>query len=151
VAPVVIAGGWTNMAQALSRLATHDMLSANAVNLWWIVGYVLRAWYSMHDLGVWAALTAPAKILNISRVIEIGYPNPRPIGMVLVIAATAWALWIGARAHVARRTSPDLWLMAAVGAFAVHAYATLAAQVHENHLFAAVPLLVLAAAGRRAC
>jgi hypothetical protein len=30
----------------------------------------------------------------------------------------------------------------------VHAYATLAAQVHENHLFAAVPLLVLAAAGR---
>jgi hypothetical protein len=31
----------------------------------------------------------------------------------------------------------------------VHAYATLSAQVHENHLFAAVPLLVLAAAGRR--
>jgi hypothetical protein len=37
-----------------------------------------------------------------------------------------------------------------VAAFLVHAYATLSAQVHENHLFAAVPLLVLASAGRRA-
>ena len=35
-------------------------------------------------------------------------------------------------------------------AFCVHAYATLSAQVHENHLFAAVPLLVLASAGRPA-
>ena len=33
-------------------------------------------------------------------------------------------------------------------AFVVHAYATLAAQVHENHLYAAIPLLVIAAAGR---
>jgi hypothetical protein len=40
--------------------------------------------------------------------------------------------------------------VAAVGAFCVHAYATLSAQVHENHLFAAVPLLVLASAGREA-
>lgn len=32
----------------------------------------------------------------------------------------------------------------------MHAYATLSAQVHENHLFGVVPLLVLAAAGRRA-
>ena len=39
--------------------------------------------------------------------------------------------------------------MADLAAFLVHAHATLSAQVHENHLFAAVPLLVLAAAGRR--
>jgi hypothetical protein len=44
----------------------------------------------------------------------------------------------------------DVWLLAGVAAFLVHAYATLSAQVHENHLFAAVPLLVLASAGRRA-
>jgi len=42
----------------------------------------------------------------------------------------------------------DLWLLAGLAGFCVHAYATLSAQVHENHLFAAVPLLVLAAAGR---
>ena len=36
----------------------------------------------------------------------------------------------------------------AVGAFSVHAYAAVGPQVHENHLFAALPLLVLAAAAR---
>jgi hypothetical protein len=148
VAPIVLAGGWPNMVQALGRLATHDMLSANAANLWWIVGYALRAWYSMHDMGVWAALAAPAKILGIQRVIDIGYPDPRRIGIVLTIAATAWATWRVARD--APRTSPDLWLVVGFAAFTVHAYATLSAQVHENHLFAAVPLLILAAAGRRA-
>ena len=40
-------------------------------------------------------------------------------------------------------------MAAALGAFLVHAYATLSVQVHENHLVAAVPLLALAAAGRR--
>jgi hypothetical protein len=44
----------------------------------------------------------------------------------------------------------DLWLLAALAAFTVHAYTTLSVQVHENHVFGAVPLLVLAAAGRRA-
>ncbi len=158
VAPVVAAGGWPNMLQALGRLATHDMLSANAMNLWWVIGYLLRVRYSMHDMGLWAAITAPAKILGIQRVIEIGYPDPRTIGIALTIAAIAWALWTASRIrnphphhpHAPQSApSPDLWLLAALGAFCVHAYATLSAQVHENHLFAAVPLLVLAAAGRR--
>jgi hypothetical protein len=143
IAPVVAAGGWPNMVQALGRLAHHDMLSANAANLWWVIGYLLRAWYSMHDMGLWAALTAPAKILGIQRVIDIGYPDPRTIGVVLTIGAAVWALWVARRAR-------DPWLLAGTGAFTVHAYATLSAQVHENHLFAAVPLLVLASAGRRA-
>jgi len=117
------------------------MLSGNACNLWWIVGYVMRAYYSMHDMGVWAAFTAPTKILQISRVVEIGYPNPRPIGRTLAIGTMGWGVW------TARRAS-DLWLLSGLGAFLVHAYATLSAQVHENHLFAAVPLLAIAAAGR---
>jgi hypothetical protein len=96
-------------------------------------------------MGLWAAATAPAKILGIQRVIEIGYPDPRTIGIVLTVAAAAWALW-----SVYQSASPDLWLLAGLAAFLVHGYATLSAQVHENHLFAAVPLLVLAAAGRRA-
>jgi hypothetical protein len=155
IAPVAAAGGWPNMVQALGRLATHDMLSANAANLWWVIGYLLRAWYSMHDLGVWAALTAPARILNISRVVELGYPNPRTIGIGLTIAAIAWALWIAHESAIKSATrnpqaALDVWLLAAVGGFCVHAYAVLSAQVHENHLFAAVPLLVLASAGRRA-
>ena len=144
------------MLQALGRLAHHDMLSADATNLWWVIGYLLRVRYSVHDLGLWAAITAPAKILGIQRVIEIGYPDPRTIGIGLTSAAIGWGLWTVSGA--ARRTPrpaprtlhPDLWLFAGLAGFLVHAYATLSAQVHENHLFAAVPLLVLASAGRRA-
>lgn len=140
VAPVFAAGGGPNMIQAIGRLAAHDMLSANACNLWWIVGYLVRVQYTVQDYGFWGAVTRPTKILQISRFIEVGYPNPRPIGVVLVVLAIAWALWTA-------RRSRGAWGIVAVGAFTVHAYATLAAQVHENHLFLAVPLLVLAAAG----
>jgi len=151
VAPVVAAGGWRNMLQALGRLAQHDMLSANAANLWWVIGYLLRVRYSIHDMGAWAAFTAPARILGIQRVIDIGYPDPRTIGIVLTLAAAAWALWTAYQSAIRHPQSAiDLWLLSAVAAFLVHAYATLSAQVHENHLFAAVPLLVLASAGRRA-
>ena len=151
VAPVVAAGGWRNMLQALGRLAQHDMLSANAANLWWVIGYLLRVRYSMHDMGAWAAITAPARILGIQRVIEIGYPDPRTIGVALTVAAAAWALWRAYQFAISNlQFAIDLWLIAGVAAFIVHAYATLSAQVHENHLFAAVPLLVLASAGRRA-
>jgi hypothetical protein len=143
VAPVVAAGGFPNMVQALGRLAAHDMLSGNACNLWWIVGYVVRVQYTVADYGLWGAIVRPTKILQISRFMEVGYPNPRPIGVVLVAAAVIWALWT-------TRRSRDLWMVAAAGAFCTHAYATLAAQVHENHLYAAVPLLALAAAGRPA-
>ncbi len=141
LAPVLRAGALPNFLQAIGRLGQHDLLSGNACNLWWIVGYLLRASYSMHDMGAWAAFTTPTKILAISRVVEIGYPNPRVVGLSLAAAAAAWALW------TARHTR-DIWSATALAGFLVHSYATLAAQVHENHLFAAVPLLGLAAAGR---
>ena len=141
--PVAAAGGLPNMIQALSRLATHDMVSANACNLWWIVGYVVRAKASMHDLGAWTAFTMPTRILGISRMIEIGYPNPRLVGLALTSVASAWALWTARRART-------VGVVAGLAAFLVHAYSTLSAQVHENHLFAAVPLLVLASAEERA-
>jgi len=142
VGPIIAAGAGANMIAALESITRHDMLSGNACNLWWIVGYLLRAWYSMADMGTWAAFTAPTKILAISRAVEVGFPNPRVIGSILAAAAIIWGVWTGRRAR-------DPFLLAAVGGFAVHAYATLSAQVHENHLFAAVPLLVIAAAGRR--
>jgi hypothetical protein len=141
IGPVIAAGAWSNMVQALGRFAHHDMLSGNACNLWWIVGYVLRAYYSIGGMGVWGAFTAPTRILQISRFVDIGYPNPRPIGAALAMLAIVWGLWTARRAR-------DLWLLAALAAFLVHAYATLSAQVHENHLYAAVPLLALASAGR---
>jgi hypothetical protein len=141
VGPVVAAGSGPNMIAALQSLTRHDMLSGNACNLWWIVGYFLRAWYSMADMGAWGAFTAPTRILAISRTIEIGYPNPRVAGTILAAAAMCGGIWASRRAR-------DPFLISAAAAFMVHAYATLSAQVHENHLFAAVPLLVIAGAGR---
>ena len=141
LAPIAAVGALPNMIAALARLARHDMLSGNACNLWWIVGYVTRVVYAFRDMGTWPAVTMRTRILGISRFMELGYPNPRVIGAILTIAALAWAIWTARRAR-------GLFLMAGLGAFLVHAYATLAAQVHENHLFASVPLLVMAAAGR---
>ena len=92
-------------------------------------------------MGVWGAFTAQTKILQISRVVDIGYPNPRPIGAALAMLAMGWSLWTARRAR-------DVWLLAALAAFLVHAYSTLSAQVHENHLYAAVPFLAMASAGR---
>jgi hypothetical protein len=143
LAPIVVAGGFPNFLQAMSRLRQHDMLSANACNAWWLVGYAIRAAYSTHDLGAWTAWTTPTRILTISRFMEIGFPNPRLIGVALTGIAFAWGGWTARRAR-------DLWAFAALAAFCIHAYATLSAQVHENHLFAAVPLLVVASAGRPA-
>ena len=145
VGPIVAVGGGANLLQAVGRVGTHNMLSGNASNLWWIVGYVVRAFYSFQDYGVWGAFRHETQILQITRFMEVGGPNPRPIGVVLVLAAIAWALWKASTA----RCSKDLWLMAALGAFSIHAFETLAAGAHENHLFAAVPLLTIAAAGRR--
>lgn len=142
VGPVIAAGAWPNMLLALSRLGQQDMLSGNACNFWWIVGYVVRAAYAVPDRGVWAAFIAPAQILGISSLIDLGYPNARIAGTVMTAVVGAWGLWTARRAR-------DFWLLAALGGFLVHAYATLAAQVHENHLFVAVPLLAIAAAGRR--
>jgi hypothetical protein len=143
VGPIVLAGGGPNFLQAMARLEAHDMLSGNACNLWWLVGYAVRAVFSAADLGTWTAWTTETRILAISRFIEVGGPNPRPIATVLVLAVMAWAVWT-------TRRSRDIWIWAALGAFLVQAYAVLAVQVHENHLFAAVPLLALAAAGRPA-
>jgi hypothetical protein len=75
--------------------------------------------------------------------VELGYPNPRPIGVALTLAAAAWALWTARRER-------ELWMAAALAGFLVHAYATLSAQVHENHFVAAVPFIAVASAGRRA-
>lgn len=139
--PVFAAGGGPNLLQAMGRLEAHDMLSGNATNVWWIVGWIVRAVYSVEDYGVVGAFTHETRILAVSRFIEVGGPNPRTIATLMVVVAMAWAVWTARRGR-------DLWLWAGLSAFLVHAYAVLAVQVHENHLFAAVPLLALAAAGR---
>lgn len=140
--PVVAAGQATALATALGSFGRHDMLSGNAANLWWIVNWLTRAAFD-HDLGWGSALTSTVRILALSTwTDELHLPDPQPVGFVLLATAVAWALWIGR----SRRTLAD---HAALGAFIVHAYFTLALRVHENHLLLAIPLATLAAAGLR--
>jgi hypothetical protein len=141
--PFMLRGALPNVVQGVGSLLRQDMLSATAANLWWIVTWLLRASYAAPDLGEWTAWTMPVRILGIRRFMELGYPNPRPIGMALVAVAAAWGFY-RARRVVTRGSSPVLLL--AAGAFALHAYFLLAVQVHENHLFLALPLLAAAAA-----
>ena len=143
VLPFALAGALPNMWLAFgSFYARRDILSGNAANLWWIVTYVLRAWYQIPRMGVLGAFLAPVRrILAVSTVEEIGLPNPRPFGTILVLGASAWGLW---RIRHAR----DLALHALGAAFVVHAFFVLGVGVHEHHMMLAVPLLALAAALR---
>lgn len=138
LAPYAWRGALPNVFQAVRQLTRHDMLSGTAANLWWIVTWLLRAVYAVKDLGTWASWTMTVRILGISRVVALGYPNPR-------LFATALAGIVMLRAFWRARRSP-LPVVLAAGAFAVHAYFVLAIQVHENHLYLALPLMAAAAA-----
>jgi hypothetical protein len=140
VSPVVMAGAWPNMMQALGSLGRHDMLSGQAANLWWIVTYVMRAIYAVPEMGLVDAFLSPvARPLGITTIVQLGYPNPRPAATVVTLAAMAWGLWMGRKVRALPR-------IALLGAWVAYAYFMLSVQVHENHFFMVVPLLALAAA-----
>jgi hypothetical protein len=138
VAPFARIGAFWNMVQGSGRAFHHDMLSAENANVWWIATWLLRAGYGVHDLGAWTAFTMPVRILGITRTMELGYPNARVIGTALGGAVMLWGFW--------RARFGSLAVVIASGAFAVHAYTLLSVQVHENHLYLALPLMAAAGA-----
>jgi hypothetical protein len=137
-APFARIGALPNLIQGAGRAFHHDMLSAEAVNLWWIVTWLLRASYAVKDLGAWTAFTMPVRILGVSRAVALGYPNPRVVGTILGGGTMLWAFW-----HARRGSLP---LILAAGACAIHAYTVLSVQVHENHFYLALPLIAAAGA-----
>jgi hypothetical protein len=137
VLPIVLRGAWPSMVQAISRLAAHDMLSGNALNAWWLVTWVVRALYAL-DLGWFEAFTMPVRILGRTRFMEIGYPDPKLIGTAIVALWIGWGLWLSSGGRT-------LAGWAATAGWCVFAYFMFGAQVHENHLYLAVPFFALAA------
>jgi hypothetical protein len=114
------------------------MVSGYAMNVWWVITWLIRATYALSDLDWGTAFTLPVRILGIARMVEVGYPNPKPIGTIIVILAVAWAAW-----RMRRVYASATFLL--IGAWSVAAYAMFSAQVHENHAYAVVPLLAIAA------
>lgn len=138
VAPYVIRGAFPNVVQAMSRLFDHDMLSADAPNLGWVATWLFRVIPGIPDRGWHDALTMNIRILGIRRLMEIGYPNFRVVGTVLTSAALVWAMW-----RVSRGVPRGAAI--ATAAWSAYAYMMLGAQVHENHMYMALPMLALAA------
>jgi hypothetical protein len=141
LAGVVAAGGGGNLLRSMAALTHHDVLSGDAVNLWWLVTWIRRAASATADVGLVEAWTRPVRILRISRLVEEGFPNPRPIAMAALLIAVGWGLWRTSR-------SRDLALHCALTSFAVQSYFVLAVGVHENHQFLVLPFLAVAAATR---
>jgi hypothetical protein len=142
-APFLAAGAWWNMVHGVGSQANEIYLSMEGYNFWWMAGHFLWVAYAwQRGLDAWAVFVGPVTRIPFVRAAAHGLPFLRVAGTLLALAGIAWGISIGRRAR-------DLSLVAAVGAFSVHAYAVLGAQVHENHLFAAMPLLVIAAATRR--
>jgi hypothetical protein len=138
VGPYIVRGAWTNLVQALGRLATHDMLSAQSANIWWLVTWWLRVTDVWSEWGARRALSQEIRILAITRAEALGWPNPRVVGITMVGIACAWAVWRMRHVHT-------LAPAAALTAWCAYAYAFLAAQVHENHLALAIPFVCIAA------
>lgn len=137
VLPFVTRGAWWNMVQAIGRLAAHDMLSGYALNSWWIVTWLVRAFYAVADLGFLEAFTTPVRILQISRLVEIGLFDPKPIASAVVVGLVGWGLW-------RRRRESSTAGLAFLGGWCVFTYFMFGVQVHENHLYLAVPFFVVA-------
>ena len=147
-APAIAAGVWQASGDGRQRAAWSALswalltglaavapvaVQGGLLNMAWGVGSVLRdPFLTGNAANVWwlaAALAAPH--------IELW----RIVGGAATLAAMGWAF-------ARMRSAPDASFLAAGAALAVHAYAVLAVSVHENHLFGAVPPLVLASAGR---
>src|SRR5205085_1940692 len=96
--PFARSGALPNMAQGVASLFRPDMLSGTAANLWWIVTWLLRASYAVRDLCAWSAWTMTVRILGISRVVALAYPNPKPIATLVAGAIMLWTFWRAWRA-----------------------------------------------------
>jgi hypothetical protein len=143
LAPFVAAGALWNVVHGVASQAREIYLSMEGYNFWWMAGHFLWVGYAwQRGLDAWSVFVGPVTRIPFVRAAAHGLPFLRVAGTLLALAGIAWGIFVGRRAR-------DLSLVAAVGAFSVHAYAVLGAQVHENHLFAAMPLLVIAAARRR--
>ena len=147
--PIVHAGAFWNMCVGVGHLLTDGSLSANAANLWWLVTYAAQTAHGLAGTSLASAVTAPVELVSLRSFLRnVGASSSLWIKGALamsawasVIAAVAWATW-----QVRRRT--DLPRLAALAAFTVHAYVVLSVQVHENHIFLALPFLAIVATGR---
>jgi hypothetical protein len=149
--PYASAGTFPNMGVAVANLLTDGFLSGNAANLWWLADYARQTAQRVSDgVTLAAALRVPAAAVGMREFLA-GLGAPSSDLAMAALAALSWSAVVAAVYWAVRqvRQPQDLSQLAALAAFTVHAYAVLAVQVHENHMFLALPLLAIVAATHR--
>ncbi len=132
VLPFLLAAPASFLAAAQVNL-TEDFLSADAMNVWWIIGGA-----GMLAAHGWSALSGRLPTLSLTVFADYAGFNPRLLTTAFVIGVALWAFW-------QVRGRRDAGLAAAMCAFVFHVYFVFAVNVHENHLVYAIPLVGLAA------
>jgi len=122
-------GLWISM----SSNFTEDLLSGDALNLWWLVSAAGFLW----TFGG-ASLVHPFGAPPISMFVARAGFDPTIPATLVVTGSALWLFWRG-------KDHPGLAPAVALGALVVHLYFTAGLAVHENHLVYALPLLGLAA------
>ena len=133
--PVVHAHAFVNMLFALRGTISDGMLSGDAANLWWIAGDAIRP-------------AARAEIVQMSSLLFAGRKILGHGAGGLVMVTTTWAILVALMLSLMWHARRSMNLLTATGltALVVHLYVVLGVQVHENHLFLAIPALAIAAA-----
>jgi hypothetical protein len=135
MAPFVAAGSWWNMVHGVASQANEIYLSMEGYNFWWMTGHLLWVAYAwQRGLDAWTVFVGPVTRIPFVRAAAHGLPFLRVAGMMLALAGIGWGVVVSVRPFTGR------------GAGAFSAIARCSGAGSENHLFAAMPLLVIAAA-----
>ena len=141
ILPYALVGALGNVWLAFgSFYARRDILSGNAANIWWIVNYVLRAWYQIGRLGDRRRLSRTGAAHHGDQHVSRGR---LPESATVRNGTVSWRPPGGGCGGL--RHTRDLALHCLGAAFIVHAFFVLSVGVHEHHMMLAVPLLALAA------
>ncbi len=147
--PIIHARAFLNMSWAVLHLIGDETLSAQSANLWWVVTYATQVAHTSPYTSLSSALMQPLEYVSIRTFLTSIGADSSPWSIAALVASSysvalmviGWAIWQA-------RSVTDLPGLAALAAFTVHAYVVLSVQVHENHLFHALPLLAIATTTR---
>ncbi len=131
--PFLVASGPMNVVRALLVNMSENLLSGNALNVWWLVGLTMQA--AQHGWDVFQVRLSPVALSDFE--VLSGF-QPRLWMAALVVGAAAYLGW-------AMRGAWRVSALSAYLALLFHLYFVMAISVHENHqVYVVAPLLLVA-------
>lgn len=140
--PFIVAGRFLGIFAGVSQQAMYPALSAQQLNIWWLVGGVVQV-----SRGVSQGVL-PSVITMVSKADFVSWAGFHP----LWIALPAFGTFTGVNLYYlySELRAGNRWALFWAAALEVYGYTMLSLFVHENHLYAffvyAAPLLALGSA-----